>query len=153
MDPVTTAIVTAIVAGAAGGMAEASMVEGYTALKGVLARRFGDQSQIVRAVESVEMRPSSTNRHSILAEEVQATGADKDVEVLQVVTRLLEAIQKASTAGAIGVEFGKIKGAALNFEDITATGPGVKVGEADLSGDISIKGVRAGVQSASVPKR
>ncbi|MGB0389136.1 MAG: hypothetical protein ACPGWR_30300 [Ardenticatenaceae bacterium] len=152
MDPVTTTIVAAIVAGAAGGVAEVSLVEGYNALKGVFARRFGDQSEIVRAVQSVEIRPSSQNRQGILAEEVQAAGANKDVEVLQVVMRLLTAIQKASTAGAIGVDLEKIKGAALEIEDIIATGTGVSVKDSDFSGDIKIKGVRAGVQTAGNPK-
>lgn len=153
MDPVTTTIVAAIVAGAAGGVAEASIVEGYNALKGVFARRFGDQSQIVRAVESVEIRPSSTNRQGILAEEIQDAGADKDVEVLAVVTRLLEAIQNASQAGAIGVDLEEIKAAALKISDIAATGTGVKAKKVELSGNMSIEGVRAGVQTASVPKR
>ncbi|MGB0385582.1 MAG: hypothetical protein ACPGWR_12230 [Ardenticatenaceae bacterium] len=156
MDPVTTAIVTAIVAGAAGGMAEVSLVEGYTALKSMFARRFGDQSEIVRAVESVEMRPSSTNRQGILAEEVQAAGADKDVEVLQVVTRLLEAIQnmalRQAQGAAVGVDLEKIKAATLKIEDIIATGTGIRVKDGEFSGDISIKGVRAGRQSASIPK-
>ena len=152
MDPVTTAIMI----GAANGTANATIAQAYNALKSVFTRKFGDQSEIVRAVESVEMRPSSTNRQGILAEEVQAAGADKDVEVLQVVTRLLEAIQntalRQAQGAAIGVDLEKIKAAALEIEDIIATGTGVRVKEGELSGNISIKGVRAGVQTAGNPK-
>lgn len=152
MDPVTTTIVVAVAAGVAGGVAEASTVEAYNALKGLFARKFGDQSEIVRAVDSVEIRPNSKNRQGILAEEIQVVGADKDVEVLKQAKRLLEAIQNASTASAVGVDLEKIRGATLKIEDIIATGTGVKVKEGLFSGDISIKGVRAGVQTASNPK-
>ena len=152
MDPITTTIVVAIAAGVAGGVAEASTVEAYNALKGVLTRKFGPQNEIVRAVDSIEKRPNSKPRQEILAEEIQVVGADKDLEVLQMAKRLLEAIQNASTASAVGVDLEKIRGATLKIEDIMATGTGVKVKEGQFSGDISIKGVRAGVQTASNPK-
>jgi hypothetical protein len=45
---------------------------------------------------------------------------------------------------AIGVDLKEIEGAALAIPRVTATGAGVKVEHAKLSGDITIEDVQAG---------
>ena len=92
MDPVTTAIVI----GTASGVARATTTQVYSALKRVLARKFGSESKIVRAVESVETQPNSKNRQDILAKQVQLTQADKDAEVLAAAKALRNKINSQS---------------------------------------------------------
>lgn len=88
-----------------------------------------------------------------MEEELAAAGADKDAEVLQHAQALLEAIQRHApqAAAAIGVDLKNIEGAALAIRRITATGAGVKVERAKLSGGITIEDVRAGGQGGTRP--
>ena len=59
---------------------------------------------------------------------------------------LLEAIQRRApeTAAAIGVDLKDVEGASLAIRRVMATGVGVKVAGAKLSGDLTIEDVRAG---------
>ena len=106
MDPVTAAIVAAIAAGLAkgvGSLGENLISDAYTGLKGLLRRRFGGDSGVARAVDELEARPESDARKQVLAEEVRASGADRDDELLQAAKDLLERLQ-AQPGGAAHVQ-------------------------------------------------
>jgi hypothetical protein len=72
---------------------------------------------------------------------------------LQHAQALLEAIQRQApeVAAVIGVDLRDIEGAALAIRRVTATGAGVKVERAKLSGDITIEDVQAGRQGGARP--
>jgi hypothetical protein len=106
MDPVTAAIVAAIAAGlarGAGNVGENLLGDAYSGLKGLLRRRFGGNSGVARAVDELEARPESDARRQVLAEEVKASGADRDDELLQAAKDLLERLQ-AQPGGAAHVQ-------------------------------------------------
>ena len=95
MDPVTTAIVAALAAGATSGVTEAgkkAIVDAYEALKTLLKKKFGHESELVKSVESLETRPDSTSRKNVLQEEVIAAKADQDPDILQTAQALLNQI-------------------------------------------------------------
>ena len=98
MDPITLAIVAAVTAGVT-KVGEQVIVDAYAALKAVLQRKFGAQSEVAKAVEGVEARPDSQSRKGTLQEEVAASRADQDPEVLAAAQALLEKI-KAQPNGA-----------------------------------------------------
>lgn len=101
MDPITTAIVAALSAGALSGLTETGkqvIADAYGALKILLKKKFGGQSEVVKSVENLEAKPESSNRQGVLQEEVQAVHADQDPDLLQAAQSLLEQI-KAQPGG------------------------------------------------------
>src|SRR5258708_15196285 len=85
MDPITSAIVAAISAGAIGGLTEVgktALTDAYGKLKALLVKKFGHESDVVQAVAQVEAKPASQARKAMLAQEVAAVRADHDAELL-----------------------------------------------------------------------
>lgn len=106
MDPITAAIVAAMSAGAVSGLTEASktaITDAYRELKALLIKKFGGESDVVRAASEVEAKPNSVGRKATLQEEVAAVKADQDQEVLHAAQALLQLLQ-ASTEGGQHVQ-------------------------------------------------
>jgi len=92
MDPITTAIVAALAVGATSGVTEAgkqAIVDAYNRLKSLLQKKFGSESEVIKAVEGLEKKPDSPSRQGTLNEEVVAIYADQDSEILYVAQALL----------------------------------------------------------------
>jgi hypothetical protein len=97
VDPITfTAIVAALSAGVATGVGkvvESAVVDAYQGLKATLRRRFGDDSDVVEAVDKLEQKPDSEARKALLQEEVEAAGVDRDPEVRKAAQDLLDRVE------------------------------------------------------------
>ena len=92
MDPVTAAIIAAATAGAAAGLtdtAKVAITDSYNGLKGLLQRKFGEQSEVVKAVAHVE---TDRDYQPVLEGKVKKSGADQDAEVLAAAQALLEKV-------------------------------------------------------------
>jgi hypothetical protein len=92
MDPITTAIVASIAAGAT-KVGEQFVIDGYAKLKELLGKKFGAKSKVVNAVKDLEANPKSAARKEVVKEEVVASKADKDKELLQVAKDLLKTVK------------------------------------------------------------
>ena len=95
MDPVTTAIVAAIAAGAVSGVTkvgEQIILDAYGKLKELLKTKFGARSKVVKAVKDLEVNPKSAARRGVVKEEVVAAKADKDTDLLKLAQQILKAI-------------------------------------------------------------
>ncbi len=102
MDPITTAIVTALISGVSTGLTQASktaITDAYNKLKALLSKKFGGESDVVHAVNEVEAKPDSAGRKAMLQEEVVAAKADQDQEVLQAAQALLHLLQATPEGG------------------------------------------------------
>jgi hypothetical protein len=100
MDPITTAIVAALSAGAASGLNEASktaIVDIYSQLKDLLAKKFGAKSEIVQAMYQLEAKPESPSRKETLQEEIAAVQAEQDEELLAAAKHLMTLVQSQQT--------------------------------------------------------
>jgi hypothetical protein len=98
MDPIAL-IVNALVAGvvaAAKPTARQAVKDTYAAFKALIQRKFGDEGDVAAAVEQVEKKPDSAGRKGMLAEELGATGAGQDAEVLRAARDLLALVQPRS---------------------------------------------------------
>jgi hypothetical protein len=96
MEPVTTAILSALAAGAAAGATEAGkklVVDGYEALKAALTARFGADSELAGAVAALEKHPDSDGRKQTLDEEIAAAKAAEDPELVGLARALLDEIE------------------------------------------------------------
>jgi len=105
MDLVTATIVGALSTGAIQGLTETSkttITDANTRLKALLKQKFGDKSDLVRAVEQVEAKPTSSGRKAMLQEEVAVVKADQDQDILQAVQVLQQALQAIPPAGQHG---------------------------------------------------
>jgi hypothetical protein len=143
MEPLTS-LVTALAAGAAAVLkptVEQAVKDGYTALKGLIQRKYAQVS-----LDQLEANPGSKSRQGVVEEDLAAVKADQDAKVLQHAQALLEAIQRQAPqkVAAIGVNLKDIEGASLAIRHVIATGTGIKVEHGKFSGDITIEDIRAG---------
>ena len=151
MEPVTTSIVTALVAGAVAGLkptVSQVIKDGYEGLKALIKRKYSQVS-----IDQLEAEPTSKARRAVVEEDLQKTDAEKDPELLEQVKALLDAIQRQppEVVSAVGVDLEEIRGASLTIRDVTATGTGVRARQVETSGDILIEGVRGGRRGDAPP--
>jgi hypothetical protein len=103
IDPVSTALITAAVAGATGGLTEISknaVVNAYDTLKAAIQKRFGHEHTLVKAVEAVEAKPTSPDRHTTLVEEITEAGADQDEALLVLADQLRQVLKDEAKTNA-----------------------------------------------------
>jgi hypothetical protein len=97
IDPVSAALIAAAVAGATGGLTEVSktaVVNASAALKAAMQKRFGYDHAVVKAVEAVDEKPTSSPRQAVLVEEVMDAGADRDEALLALADQLRQVLKE-----------------------------------------------------------
>ncbi|MBD3334556.1 MAG: hypothetical protein GF355_03485, partial [Candidatus Eisenbacteria bacterium] len=85
MDPLSL-IVTAVATGAALGLkptAEQAVKDAYAGLKRLIVDRYGGRGDVAEAVEKVEAKQEADWPREMLREELDATGAAEDRELIQ----------------------------------------------------------------------
>jgi hypothetical protein len=96
MDPVTTAIVAALAAGGTAGItdtAKTMITEAYQALKDLLQKKFGSESNLVKSVAVLEAKPTAVPRQQTLDEEIIEVHAHQDPDIMQAAQRVLQQIK------------------------------------------------------------
>jgi hypothetical protein len=96
MDPITTAILAAITAGAIAGITkvgEQVVVVAYGKLKEMIKEKFGARSKLVNAVKELEANPKSAARKEVVKEEVAAARADQDKDLIQAAQALIKTVK------------------------------------------------------------
>lgn len=152
MEPISAiALSLALGAAAIAGkeVVGALVKDAYTALKDLIKNRYPKVS-----LEPLEQVPGSKNRRAVVEEDLTASNAGQDRELVAAAHRLIELIQQhaPAAASAVGVDLKNVAAANLRLADIAASGTGVKVEGATITGDIDIHGVRAGEPSNSPTK-
>lgn len=97
MDPVSTAIIAGLATGVVTGTAkvgEQVIVDAYNALKTAIRQKFGDNSDVIEAVEHLEKKPDAKTRQTGVAEEIKAAQVDKDPDLIIAAETLLTALNK-----------------------------------------------------------
>jgi hypothetical protein len=143
MDPVTL-VVVALAAGAAAGLRDTAadaVKQAYSALLAVVKRRYPGAD-----IASVEESPESEEIRGNLVRELQAAGAEPGPDVLEPAWTVLRALedQDPGRFAAIGVDLERVKGAFIDIVGVTGEVGGVRVRDAEVTGGITIKDVRAG---------
>jgi hypothetical protein len=97
MDPVSLALLTALGAGVTSGLTDVTkqtIVAGYTKLKERLLARFGpSHPDLEHALTTVEAKPTSQARQSVLVEELTAARVADDPELVTLAHTLLQQLQ------------------------------------------------------------
>ncbi|MGI0485231.1 hypothetical protein ACN4EK_07320 [Pantanalinema rosaneae CENA516] len=116
MDPITTAIVTAI----STGLAKDIIKDSYEALKALLKRKFSAESDLIDAIEKLEKKPDSEARKATLQEELAIAKVNDDLEVVKLAQALLTQLneQVGDQAGIHQTQTNSITGVTVggNFE-------------------------------------
>lgn len=97
MEPVTTAILAAIAAGATAGVsdtAKKAINDTYDGLKGLLQKKLGGDSKVVEAVEKLEADPESAGWKETVGKEVAKAGADRDQELIAAAEAVLARLEE-----------------------------------------------------------
>lgn len=90
MDPIIT---TAIVAALA-NLSKDVIKDSYDALKAALKKKFGEESDLVDAVNKLEKKPDSEPRKATLQEEVEIAKVSDDPDILQLAQNLLNQLKE-----------------------------------------------------------
>ncbi len=93
---IANALATALSAGVAAGstdVAKKAVADAYDALKSLLRRRFGEGHEVPQSVDKLEAKPDSPARKQLLAEELQATSAGDDPDILSAAQSLLDIVR------------------------------------------------------------
>jgi hypothetical protein len=93
MDPITEAVVAAL-----GKLAEPVVRDSYDALKALIIRKFGADADVTKAVATLEARPESSGRQEVFAEELAASGAIRDTDLLRLAVELMGNARGAATS-------------------------------------------------------
>jgi hypothetical protein len=96
MDPITTAIITALSAGAVSAITDTTktaITDGYNKLKGLLTKKHGADSEVVQTIDKLEAKPDSQGRKEMLAEEIATVKAEQDDEILAAAKQILTLVQ------------------------------------------------------------
>jgi len=127
MDPITAALAAGAAAGLT-GVATQAVTDTYGLLKSALLARFPKVN-----VAPLEERPSSAAKQASLAEDLEAAGADRDPEILQLARALVEAVEREApqAAASAGVALERVKAEFLNVQRVV--GP-VRVKDAEMTG-------------------
>jgi hypothetical protein len=112
MEPITTTLLTALVAGAAAATAEAAgqaIKDAYSGLKQLVIEKFGAKADVEKAVLGVEGKPDSPGRQMTLKEELESVvAADptvaQDQALLEQAQKLLALLQEAGHPAAASVK-------------------------------------------------
>jgi predicted house-cleaning noncanonical NTP pyrophosphatase (MazG superfamily) len=100
MDTIASAIISALLLGIISGTLQVGhqiIVDSYENLKNFIKNKFGEQSEIFGAIESLEKKPDSVGRQQILQEEIETVKADKDPEIMSAAVELLKQLQNLDT--------------------------------------------------------
>lgn len=87
MDPITLAIV-----GALAKVGEEAVKDAYHALKAAIKSKYGARSEITKAVDSLEKKPTSPSRKDTLHEEVVSARANEDPNLVKMANEILTKI-------------------------------------------------------------
>jgi hypothetical protein len=90
------------IAGALGNLGSAAVLGAYQAVKTLVLRKFGAESDLADALKKLEQKPDAQGRQITLKEEAAAAGADKDEEIMKAAQALLEAV-KAQPGGGVKI--------------------------------------------------
>ncbi|QTA85295.1 hypothetical protein [Desulfonema magnum] len=88
MEAVTVAITKAFAK-----LEETAVKDAYDALTTLIQKKFGEKSELAKAIENLENRPDSAGRKELLNEEIVAAKAHQDREITNAAESLIEKIK------------------------------------------------------------
>lgn len=145
MEPITTTIVAALVAGAVAAtkdVATSAIKDAYQELKRLITDKYESAKEAVAAVET---KPESASERAVLAKRLESAGAAGDAELKASAQALLDAVEqlRGAEAAAPLFDFYRLRVARnLELSDIDALGTVFKARDAEIQRDFKATGIR-----------
>lgn len=87
-------IFTEVIVGALANLSKDAIMDSYNALKAGLKKKFGEESDLVDAVNGLEKKPDSDARKATVQEEAEIAKVNDDPEILRLAQDLLNKIKE-----------------------------------------------------------
>jgi hypothetical protein len=130
MDPITVAIFGAL------GKISADAISGsYQALKAAIAKKYGVDSDVSKAIDDVEKKPDSAGRKETLKEEIATAKLGEDPELVKLAETLIEKIKELDKAGNTTSQNITVSGN-VDFQTSNVSG-GIIIQGSNLTGDVT----------------
>lgn len=97
MDPITSAIIAALVAGTTAGLADTAkklIADLYNSIKEKIQQKHGKESKAVKAINELETEPDFVPYQAGLQQRINELKIDKDPELVSLAENLLSVIQQ-----------------------------------------------------------
>ena len=88
IDLITTAVISAVAK-----LGEPLVKDTYEGLKSLLVKKLGHAAAVPVAITAVEEKPESKARYAVLQEEIAASRADHDEELIQAARQLIQQVE------------------------------------------------------------
>jgi hypothetical protein len=146
-----TLLVIALTTGAAVGLKDSAaqaVREAYSTLVAAVRRKYPSVD-----LEPVTRSPGSAEARRSLTQALSAADPEPGHDVLETARALILRVeqQDPDAVAAIGVDIERVKAAFIDIAGVAGGSSGVRVRDAEVSGGITVKDVRAG--SGPVPNR
>lgn len=105
IEVITSAVVGGLLAGANDGLKEVTrkgISDGYERLKSLLLRHENGEHDVADALKKLEAKPDSEARKAVLVEELERSGAAKDLAIQDQARLLLDLVKELSAGNTSG---------------------------------------------------
>jgi hypothetical protein len=154
MEPITTAIVTALSTGAAfvgKETATAAVKDAYGSFKAWIQRHYTGVS-----IDQLEQQPASKALQDVVGEDLERVNASEDPEIVRRARELVDLIEKEGpdAARAVGIDIRTLQNAKTEFEEVVARkgATGVKI-DTVTGGELKFGKVTAGTEDGDTTKK
>ena len=149
MDPILTTLITAFVIGAGKGattVGEESIVNAYAALKGIVSKTYSKATDLLDSIAGLEKKPDSQARRDAVSEELSASGALDNPQILTAAEAVVSAAEKSGYSQTIGIDWQDVKAARLKIGQIRvrAGAIGFRAARMEITGEIEIPSIDVG---------
>jgi hypothetical protein len=104
MDPITSAIITALTAGITAGLTDTAkklIVDLYNSLKEKIKQKHGKDNKATKAISDLENEPGFTPYQAGLQKRINELKIDKDPELISLATNLLSVVQQTQNNASL----------------------------------------------------
>jgi hypothetical protein len=146
MDPVTTTLVSAFVAGAAKGavkVGDQAVTDAYAVLKSIVMATYQHATELLHSITGLEAKPESPGRRDTLAEELEAVRAVDNPTLVAAAEAVIAAAEKLPSMLSIGIDWQDVRAARLKVGEIRARAGaiGFRAARMEITGEVEISGI------------
>jgi len=146
MDPVTTTLVSAFIAGAAKSavnVGDQAVTDAYAALKNIVTSSYKHATELLRSIAGLEAKPDSPGRRETLAEELKTVNAVDDEKLVAAAEAVVAAAEKSPEAQTIGIDWQDVRAARLKIGQIRARAGaiGFRAARVEITEGVEIAGI------------
>ncbi|ETR68090.1 MAG: hypothetical protein OMM_10886 [Candidatus Magnetoglobus multicellularis str. Araruama] len=103
MDPIATAIITALAA----GVTQGTVADSYNGLKQLIKTKFSNKNDLIVSIDKLEQKPQSKARQMELQEQVEENQLNENTDIVDAVKKLMDEMNSSGDESHIMQAKGK----------------------------------------------